>query len=269
MKYQSSKKTLEDEDQSSKSTKIQIHWRDLIPFFPQLKKSKLQSIQMTKECLYSSTHIIHSEYMKDIIKQFYPEENHHQLIVTDATSCIGGTFMAMVKPFGKINAVEINPIHSEIMYNNIQTIFGDLSKKVTIINDNYLSVWDAIKSNIIIIDPPWGGLDYTKKTSLKLYLDDKKGNPIELMDIVNMVLSKTEIVMVRVPYNYDMKRTEDVACKFSKKFRFIKKNPKRKAKTSYFIYVFSNILPEKDLSHIDENNYISHVSYRKISYVEL
>lgn len=273
----SKKKNVEKKSSSSDNMNIKVNVNDLKLFFPPSNDSQLEKIQMTKECLYSSTPYIHSEYLRDIIGRFYDKKSLKTLKVTDATSCIGGTFMAMVNPFKKINAVELNPIHSDMMQNNIEVIFPKKHKKIKVYNKNYLSIWKKLKNNVVLIDPPWGGMDYTKNKELKLYLNDKKGNPKELMDIVKMVLTNSDIVMIKLPYNYDMQRIEMVKCKFKKKFAFIKsfmkfipkRNPSKRLRTSYYIHVFSNLEPNKDFEDFDEYSYISDVSYKKIKYKEL
>lgn len=270
-----SRKTLEGGDQSPKNTQIKIHWRDLQPFFPQRKFTDLQNIRMTKECLYSSTPIVHSEYMRDIIRKFYDEKTYSSLIITDATSCIGGTFMSMVKVFGKINAVELNPLHARMMENNMKTIFPEDHNKIEIINANYLSVFDTFnpKSNVVIIDPPWGGINYAKKKNIKLFLESEDKEQVELVDIINKTLPETDVVMIRIPYNYDMERLDQIQCKFVKKFKFVKditrRRSRRRLKISYYIYVFANIDPVYNLSEINSRKYTSRVSCRKIVYEEL
>jgi len=271
------KKTLNRGGGDTKHTEILIPWKSLKDFFPSKTQDKLSKIRMTKEGLYSSSPIAHSMFMRDLIKLFYPKKFHSEIVVTDATSCIGGTFLAMFNSFGHINAVELSPLHAEIMDNNLKALFPKEHKKVNIVNDNYLTVWDSFekKSNVTIIDPPWGGTNYIRIKNMKLYLLDKEGTPVELVDIINMVLPKNDIVMVRVPFNYDRKRLKNVESKFSGCVKFLKEYPRKdkrtkaKTKISYYIYMFSNFEPIKPLTSLDPVDYPSQINYRQILFEEL
>ena len=135
--------------------------------------------------------------------------------------------MACIEPFGTINAVELNPIHADIMKNNLCSVFPVKCGDINIVNANYLSVWNTFKpkSNVIILDPPWGGCDYYKETHLKLYLNNEDGKEVEMADIINMVKDETDLMMVRVPFNYDMSRLNAIKYEHTHNFQFLKKYP--------------------------------------------
>lgn len=253
---------------------IKVNPKDLEAFFPTQDENALDKIQLTEEALYSTTTLSHANYIRDSIKMFYHEDKHKDLVITDANSCIGGTIMATIIPFGKINAVELNPTHARLMENNLKVIFGEYFKKITIINDNFLNVWNTFrpKSNVMIMDPPWGGCDYYKVKKLKLYLNDKDGNPVEMVDIINMVIDETDMVVVRVPFNYDMERLDMIKFPYSYNLQFLKKYPKTdrkragKIKTLYYMYIFSHIEPVGNLDDLDPHAYYAEVNYRDIEF---
>lgn len=271
-------KTLEKSGDSQKHTPIRIPWKHLIPFFPFVGEESLSKIQMTKEGLYSSSVYIHSEFIRDLIKLFYTPACCPKVSITDATACLGGTILASVPHFGTINAVELNPQHSEMARHNLEAIFPKLSKKVNIINDNYLTVWNSLpqKTNVTIIDPPWGGMNYAKRKTLKLFLTDKKGSPHELVDIINMVLPSVDLVIARIPFNYDRRRLKNIPCKFSSIVKFLKRTHARDKKTglprykiSYYMCMFSNIKPLIPVNFLNPEDYAIDISYRKIPFEEL
>lgn len=256
---------------------IKVAPSDLVDFFPTTDHAVLNNIQLTEESLYSSTTLAHANYIRDIIKMYYPTDEHNDLVITDATSCVGGTIMACIEPFGTINAVELNPLHAKIMKNNLCAVFPVKCMDVNIVNANFLSVWNTFKpkSNVVILDPPWGGCDYFKEENLKLYLNDKNGVPVELVDIINMLTGETDMVMVRIPFNYDMSRLSLIEFKHSMNFKFLKKyqvdNSRRsgKVKTLYHIYVFSHDIPRGNSARLDPHAYYATVNYRDIIFEKM
>lgn len=254
---------------------IKVAVEDLKAFFPTDDPKVLDKIQMTEEALYSTTILNHADYIRDMIKSFYPDNQHKDLVVTDATSCIGGTIMSCVKPFGQINAVELNPVHATIMANNLSQVFPDDFHKVNIINDNFLSIYNKMgKSNVVIIDPPWGGLKYYQVKKLKLYLNDKDGERVEMMDIIRNLADYTDMVFARLPFNYDMDRTENSGFEHICMYPFLKKYPEGnthqagRIKTLYHICVFSHIKCDNTLdANLDK--YLSKINYRDINFTKV
>ena len=98
--------------------------------------------------------------------------------ITDATGGMGGDTIIFAKNFKKVNVCEINLDHVLAIYNNLN-IFN-LINKVNLYHRDYLNIMNNLKLNIIFIDPPWGGPNYKKESTISLYL-----NEIPLYDIVN------------------------------------------------------------------------------------
>ena len=257
------------ESSTNKSKRIKVKWQDLLPFFPTTNPDILDKIQITKECLFSTTNNKHATHIRDIVNLFYTPDDRKNLTVTDATSCAGGTFMGLVRQVKKINAVELNPDHVTLMKHNLKIIFPHAHKKINVVNANYLTVCDTFDpQDVVLIDPPWGGMDYKKQKNMKLYLKDKDGIKIELMDIIEMVMKKTEILIIRVPYNYDKRRFHKLkCCSFVEQVKFIKQSPSGKTRISYYMYVLSTKATLKPISSLDPTKYYSTNSYREIEYV--
>ena len=52
---------------------------------------------------------------------------------------------------------------------------------------------------MVFLDPPWGGSGYKKFAKLPLYLSG-----IRLTDVVNKMKGKTKVIILKVPFNYDI-----------------------------------------------------------------
>ncbi len=75
-------------------------------------------------------------------------------------------------------------------------------KNVKIHCVNYLNIMNKLKQNVVFIVPPWGGRDYKKDKSLKLYLYTDDNKKVILEDVINKI-KNVELVVLKVPYNFD------------------------------------------------------------------
>ena len=50
----------------------------------------------------------------------------------------------------------------------------------------------------VVFDPPWGGTDYKDNKHLNLFL-----NQVHMADIINYLLDRTKLVIMRVPRNFN------------------------------------------------------------------
>jgi predicted RNA methylase len=111
--------------------------------------------------LFSSGNPEQAMYTANLISSYFKESDIPHLIVTDATSCVGGNTWAFATLFKHVNAVELEKIHSDMLKHNMSLL--KLNDKITIYNTNYLDIFSSLKQDIIFLDPPWGGVHYMKK----------------------------------------------------------------------------------------------------------
>ena len=145
------------------------------PFFPKIDDES--KYRFTNVSLYSSPSELQSLYTANIIASYFKDQYYKDVVVTDATSCIGGDTWAFAEKFGHVNAIEMNPLHFDILNNNMQQL--ELNN-ISYYNENFLSFIPRIKQSlikpeqgkgypkkpqVIFIDAPWGGEDY--KTNMK------------------------------------------------------------------------------------------------------
>ena len=126
------------------------------------------NLRMTNIGLYSTSRTNDARNITNIILSYC--DNSKNKIITDATAGLGGNVISFASKFKKINAVEINNLHCEMLEHNINQ-YTKFDKKIKIYNNDYIKIMDNIKQNIIFIDPPWGGPSYYEER-LKLYLGD-------------------------------------------------------------------------------------------------
>jgi predicted RNA methylase len=131
-----------------------------------------------------------------ILKHFSKQIN----IIVDSTAHVGSDTIAFALRFNKatIFAIEQDYETAQMLEHNIKTCAFNT---VTVINLNcldFLSQKIAKNIDVLYIDAPWGD-NYKKQTSLSLYL-----NNIELSCVIKEYCSKCELIVLKVPINFDL-----------------------------------------------------------------
>ncbi len=162
-------------------------------FPPSKKKIHYEDLLITNVGLYSITKWTDSDAISKLILKNIRMKN---VTITDGTSGIGGNVLSFCKFFKYVNAVEFSPVHYKVLSNNINVYGFD---NVAMINDDYTKIYNTLKQDVIFLDAPWGGSDYKKKNQIDLFM-----GKYNLIDLVNMILPFTKLVVLKVPYNYNI-----------------------------------------------------------------
>lgn len=161
-----------------------------------INKNKLNKLQINEIGRYSISKPKDARFINELIKNYFKS---NKITVTDATGNVGGNSIAFGKEFEKVNSVEISPKHCKMLKNNIK-VFG--LKNVTVHCDNYLKIKNELKQDVVFIDAPWGGPEYKKKRSVRLYLNDESNKKVLLEEVVNSI-KNTKLFVLKVPKNLD------------------------------------------------------------------
>jgi predicted RNA methylase len=188
--------------------------------FPHKKGVKMNKYKLTNVGKYSMTSNYYANKIAKILFEYINKNNldKYNLTITDATANMGGDVMAFTNYFNKVNAVEIENIHCQVLGNNLKNY--KVLDKVKIFCDDYLKIYKDIKQDIVYFDPPWGGKDYKKKDKIDLFL-----SKINIIDIVKELLDDNIYVALKVPIKYNIKPLIKVA-KSHKIYKLYKKNGK-------------------------------------------
>jgi len=120
--------------------------------------------------------------------------------ITDATACIGGDTINFALKFKSVKSVEIQNENFETLkhnieqYNltNVELFHGDCVKIIT---------W---KSDILYVDPPWGGPNYKIHENLDLFLGSKRVD-VWIEELLHKEFCPNYIVL-KVPQNFNFSR---------------------------------------------------------------
>jgi 16S rRNA G966 N2-methylase RsmD len=166
--------------------------------FPKVDGINRSLLKINKVGLYSMTKPNDAKKMIDIITEYVEPINS---IMINATSGIGGEILNMYSKFKYIYAYELNKTQFDLLKHNLQIY--DV-KNVDLINDDFtkhlndhLETGQKNNKSVVIIDPPWGGLDYKKETSLNLKLGD-----FTMSDLATRI--DADLIVLKLPANHDL-----------------------------------------------------------------
>jgi hypothetical protein len=141
------------------------------------------------------------------------------ITIIDATACVGGDTIRFCDIFGIVIPIEINEQRYSDLVHNIKTyniqnaypIMGNCLEKIPDIR---------INSDIVFVDPPWGGNSYKQFDKLTLKLGDK-----DLDEVIKFLLEYVKLVVMKLPKNYDydllMSKLDDYDVEINKDMRKI------------------------------------------------
>lgn len=168
---------------------------ELFPFKKDVIYTKLQ---ITEEGKYSITRRKDSQRIFSIINSIVKDVPTKT--ITDATACVGGDTIMFAMNFRFVDSIEINKDNFEALVNNL----GEYQiKNVSIHHGNSVNVF-TWKTDVLYIDPPWGGRNYKEHKDLDLYLGDTR---LDLwVEKILIGKNRPSYIFLKLPFNYNFKR---------------------------------------------------------------
>ena len=81
---------------------------------------------------------------------------------------------------------------------NIEALLGESTNLIPKIINDY-------KKTIVLIDPPWGGLDYKENKVIDLYLGD-----MNVYEFIDYIIDSVEMVILKAPFNYNLLHFKEI-----------------------------------------------------------
>ena len=161
----------------------------IIKLFP--PTNNIYNLLINKVGIYSLTKQHESDQILAIISKHIDTKNATLL---DATSGIGGFILNMYKYFKYIYGYEINKTQYKILEHNCNIY---KITNLTLYNDNYTKYINREFVDVVIIDPPWGGIDYKNHTQLNLSLGE-----LSIEELINHIEYK--LLLLKLPSNHNL-----------------------------------------------------------------
>lgn len=158
--------------------------------FPPKKDIDMTKLQYTDESLTKHTSYKEATQVSKLILSFL--NNPDKLELTEINPNLGESTIGFTEIFKKVNAIEISPVHCNILESNLKVYKVD--KKVQVYCQNYLKIMSTLEQDIIYIRPDWG----TSKNKIKIKINNRK-----LEYIINDLFTKANLIFVKLPINYD------------------------------------------------------------------
>jgi predicted RNA methylase len=166
--------------------------------FPRKEGIDLNKLQTTEEGLYSITRRRDGYRIIKTIQ--FAIQGLHELIVTDATGCIGGDTLNLALVAKQVHSIEMNEANFKALQNNVE-VYGLTNVQLHFGDSTKIFDWDT---DILYIDPPWGGKDYKQHKILDLYMTDKRLD-IWLEELL-IRKRRPSYIILKLPANYNFKR---------------------------------------------------------------
>lgn len=176
--------------------------------FARQKGVERHKLKVNKVGIYSMTQFNDALELTKIISEYIDPSD---AVMINATSGIGGEIINMHQDFKFIYGYEISPEQFEILKHNCE-IYN--TQNVELINDDYTANINKQQADVVIIDPPWGGLDYKNHPNLDL----KLGN-MSMSELANAIDAK--IIVLKLPFNHDLTKFGNYDVHKLKKFLIV------------------------------------------------
>jgi predicted RNA methylase len=163
-----------------------------------------EKMMFDDEALYSVTNCRDADRMSSRLVRLKGVTS--KSVITDMTACVGGNVMSFARgAFEKVNAVELDAGRFEMLKHNLAVV---QATNVECLNGNSvdLVLKGKTKQDVLFIDAPWGGPEYTQRATMPLFLKDGDGVQHDLGDLVPRLLDYAKYVALKVPVNFDLKK---------------------------------------------------------------
>ena len=168
---------------------------EIFPFKEGIDFTKLK---LTPEGEYSVTYKKDAERIMNIIKSTVGNTNDKT--ITDATGCVGGDTINFALNFQTVHSIEKNSENFQALENNVKqyslkNVFLHKGDSVELFD------WDT---DVLYIDPPWGGPEYKTKKDLDLFMSSKRID--EWIEEILISKNRPSFIFLKLPQNFNFNR---------------------------------------------------------------
>lgn len=170
--------------------------------FPEKEGVDYEKLKMTPEGEYSITRRMDGKRL--LQKMTLIVGNLKKKHITDLTGNVGGDTILFGINYRAVDSIEYNQENFDALENNVK-VFGLDNVKLHFGDSTKLYKW---YTDVLYIDPPWGGPDYKEKENLDLFLGDVRVD-LFIKDILSEDW-RPSYVFLKLPRNYNFKRLENL-----------------------------------------------------------
>jgi predicted RNA methylase len=176
----------------------------MLPLFPYKRGVYMKDIQLTEEGKYSYTKREDGDKTIQFLKRHI--SSLHTRTILDGTGNIGGDTILFGLNFQTVHSIELDPDNFNALEHNVSLY---KFKNVHLHKGDTTKLYKEYISDILYLDPPWGGPDYKEKRDLDVWLGSHR------LDVFlrDSVLAKDAAwkpiwIVLKLPFNYNWARLE-------------------------------------------------------------
>jgi hypothetical protein len=166
----------------------------LMDIFPK-RDVDYTKLQLTEEGSYSVTRRRDGEQILNVMYSTVGTLSDKS--ITDATACVGGDTINFALNFREVHSIEYSKDNFDALKNNVEVY--DL-KNVSLYFGDCMQIYNWA-SDILYIDPPWGGPNYRNLDNVELFLGSTRLD-VWLEDTLSGPY-RPSFVFLKVPANYN------------------------------------------------------------------
>ena len=170
--------------------------------FPFKEDVDYTKLQMTPEGLYSITRRRDGERILAFLRSKIPHLSKRA--ITDATACVGGDTLLFSLYFRKVDSIEWKHDNCIVLRNNVD-VFGATNVKIHEGDSSQIFNW---KTDVLYIDPPWGGPAYKDSDHIDLCIGNQRID-MWLSNILEQPW-RPFYVFLKLPSNYNFLRIDEL-----------------------------------------------------------
>lgn len=163
--------------------------------FQNLSTDMANALKMDEIAQFSTTDAKTADNIVKYILKLLPKTAS----IIDATACIGGSAFAFANTFSQVRAIELDPTRFQHLVDNKEML--RMKNLECLCGDALEWIPKIPKSDLVFIDPPWGGPEYKTAPSVYLSLSD-----IPIHEVCDRVAPYTKYIALKVPTNFDTER---------------------------------------------------------------
>jgi hypothetical protein len=155
-------------------------------------------LKLTEEGLYSITRTKDAQRIIGLMKHVMGDLKSKT--ITDATGCVGGDTIHFATQYRFVHSIEINKDNFDALHNNVEQY---KLNNVALHNGDSTVLFDW-KTDVLYIDPPWGGPHYKESNNLDLFISNKRLD--QWLEEILHRRNRPSYIFLKLPYNYNFNR---------------------------------------------------------------
>jgi len=170
--------------------------------FPEKDGIDYSLLQITPEGEYSMTRRADGRKLLARISSIVGKTQNKS--ITDLTGNVGGDTILFGMHFEQVTSIEIQEDNYNVLKNNVEVF---QLPNVQVLHGDSIEIFKW-KTDVVYIDPPWGGPEYKSKENLDVFLGNKRIDEY-LRDIL-IKSWRPNYIFIKLPRNYNFDRLSNL-----------------------------------------------------------